>query len=58
MLTKRRPKGYAERYALAYAKRLALEWGYPLGLASRRARGVQAFEETSKDSPLPRDRIN
>ncbi len=26
-----RPKGYAERYALAYAKR------YPLGLASRRA---------------------
>ena len=28
-----RPKGYAERYALA--------------LASRRARGVQAFEETS-----------
>ena len=24
-------------YALAYAKRLALAWGYPLGLASRRA---------------------
>ena len=29
--SKERPKGYAERYALAYAKR------YPLGLASRRA---------------------
>ena len=52
--TPRYPKGYAERYALALpsgcAKRLALEWGYPLGWREMHSEG-QVFPLRGQASP-------
>ncbi len=56
--------GWGEYFSKVYLLRPKIRCNSPhsrpVGVSPtwERARGVQAFEETSKDSPLPRDRIN